>query len=70
MAEEKVFPKEITMFLRKENQPSFVLGEMAINVDEIAKANEQYLSDYKGKRQLKVQVLMSKENKPYLVINT
>ena len=70
MAEEKVFPKEISMFAKKDNQPSFVLGEMVINVDEIAMANEQYLSEYKGKRQLKIQVLISKENKPYLVVNT
>jgi hypothetical protein len=70
MANNKIFPKGIKLFPKNEKAPDFVIGSIAIDVDNIAKENEAYLSDYKGTRQLKLQVLMSKDKKPYLVVDT
>lgn len=70
MAEEKVFPKGLMIFPKKENQPEFVIGSMVVDVDNIANDNSQYLTDYQGKRQLRVQILKSREGKVYMQVDT
>lgn len=61
MAETKVYPKGIVTFKKHEKAPEFVKGSMMINIDEfmdyVNGEGEQYLSEYKGKRQLKCKLL-------------
>ena len=60
MSKEKVYPKGIMTFPKHEKAPDFVLGSVAITMNDLVKFckdNEQYLSEYKGEKQLKLNIL-------------
>lgn len=66
---EKVFPAGVNCF---SGQKDFILADVVINVKEFyewIKANHDYLTEYKGNKQLRLQVLKGKE-KPYMAVNT
>lgn len=72
MAAEKVYADGIKMFSAREGAPEFVRGSLLIGIDVLLKwanDNPQYLSDYKGDRQIKMDLLDGK-NGLYLVVNT
>lgn len=72
MSKEKIYPQGVKMFNRRENAPSFVKGTMVVNVEEFAKfinENQNLLSEYNGKPQLKLNVLEGDKGL-YLVVDT
>lgn len=77
MSTEKVKANFIKTFKKSEKAPEFVLGKAIINIDEFAafvKAGE-HISEYKDKnekvnRQVKLDILKSKEGDIYFTIDT
>jgi len=60
MAEAKVYPKGLRTFKKNDNAPEFVLGSLIITPADLAQwvaENPQYLTDYNGSKQLKLQIL-------------
>jgi len=65
MANEPVWADGIRTFEKKSGQPDFVLGDMIIEPDALiawCDANPDKLTDYKGKRQLKLNLTRAKDN--------
>jgi hypothetical protein len=65
--------KGIRLFAPKPNQPDFVLASGVITLNELrtfAKKNPQLLTEYNGEKQLRIQLLKSKDGKPYMVVDT
>lgn len=70
MATEKVFLKGFRTFAKHENAPDFVLGTLLITPNEFVswlKENSQYLTEYKGDKQLKVQILQGQKGINFVV---
>ena len=72
---EKIYPKGIVGFAPNEKAPEFVLGTLAITLEDFKEwvngEGKQYLADYKGKKQLKLNVLKSsKDNGVYFTVDT
>ena len=68
---EKVYAKGIRTFGKHEKAPDFVLGTLIISPNELMEwinENPQYLTDYKGSPQLKMQVLNGDKG-IYLTVN-
>jgi hypothetical protein len=64
MSNEKVYANGIRTFAKNEKAPAFILGTIVITPSELIKwinENEQYLSEYNGAKQLKLQVLQGKD---------
>jgi len=73
MANEKIKPEGIFVFPKNAKAPEFVLGTAVIDIEKFSDwiANhEGYLSEYKGKPQLKLQMLKSKEGSVYFQVDT
>jgi hypothetical protein len=65
--------KGIRLFQPKPSQPEFVLASGVITLNELvtfAKENPQLLSEYNGEKQLRIQLLKSKDGKPYMTVDT
>jgi hypothetical protein len=65
--------KGIRLFQPKPSQPEFVLASGVITLNELvtfAKENPQLLTEYNGEKQLRIQLLKSKDGKPYMVVDT
>jgi hypothetical protein len=63
----------IRLFQPKASQPDFVLASGVITINELvsfAKENPHLLSEYNGQKQIRVQLLKSKDGKPYMVVDT
>jgi len=72
MADQKL-PEGIRLFPKNENAPDFVLASMVITLEDLTKyfkENQDLLSEYNSKKQLRLQILKSKEGKPYVVVDT
>lgn len=71
---EKVFAKGIRLFEKHDKAPEFVLGTLVISLDELKKWSEgdgaQYLSDYKGDKQIKMQLTKTRDGKLMLAVDT
>ena len=60
MSETKIYPKGFRTFQKNEKAPSFVLGTLVVTPNEFLtwlRENESLLTDYKGTKQLKLQIL-------------
>lgn len=60
MKKETVYPKGLRTFKKNDNAPNFVLGSLIITPADFAQwvaENQQYLTDYNGSKQLKLQIL-------------
>lgn len=60
MAETKIYPKGIMCFPKNEKAPDFVLGSVVITPNDLfawLKENESLLTEYQGKKQLRLQAL-------------
>ena len=60
MKTDKVYAKGIMVFKPNVNAPNFVKGTVVISVNELnewLRANENLLTEYNGKKQLKLQLL-------------
>ena len=71
MAEQQndnLLPKGLRWFNPGEAAPDFVMGTLVVTPREFVdyiKENPQYLTEYEGKKQLKIQLLLSKNGKLY-----
>ena len=57
---ETIYPKGVRIFAPHSNAPDFVKGTVIITPNELfkfCKENEEYMTDYKGEKQLKLQLL-------------
>lgn len=70
---DKIFPKGIRTFAPRQGAPDFVLGDIVVSIDELTqfvKDNPQYLSEYKGQKQLKLQLTRTQGGVLMLSVNT
>jgi Zn/Cd-binding protein ZinT len=70
MATEKIYVAGFRTFPKHEKSPDFVLGSLLITPNELfkfIKENSQYLTDYKGEKQLKCQILQGKNGINFVV---
>lgn len=73
MANEKIKPDGIIIFPKNPKAPEFVLGTAVIDIDKFndwIDNHNGYLSEYKGKSQLKLQILKSREGNIYFQVDT
>ena len=66
-------PDGIRCFPKHDNAPDFVIASMVITPNDLItwlKANESLLTEYNGKKQIRLQVLKSKDGKPYCAVDT
>lgn len=57
---EKIYPKGIMCFPKHDKAPEFVLGSCVITIadfKDFVNQNQQLLTDYQGKKQLRLQIL-------------
>jgi len=65
--------KGIRLFKKKDSQPEFVLATGVITLNELftfAKENAALQTEYQGNKQIKIQILRSKEGNPYIAVDT
>lgn len=70
---ENILLKGIRLFKKKDNQPEFVVAGGAITLNELvqfAKDNPTLVTEYNGQKQIKIQVLRSKDGNPYIAVDT
>jgi hypothetical protein len=70
---EKIYVDGLRTFPKRENAPSFVLGTLILTLDDLTawwKANTQYLTDYQGKDQLKMQITQNDKGKINFTVDT
>ena len=62
---DKIFVKGLRFFPKHQNSPEWVLGDLVINLDQfkawVNGEGKEYLSEYKGEKQLKLQVTRLKD---------
>ena len=65
--------KGIRLFKKKDTQPDFVLATGVITLNDLVqfgKDNPGLLTEYNGQKQIRIQVLKSKEGNPYISVDT
>ena len=70
---DKIFPEGIRVFSPRNGAPDFVKGSIVITPNQLItwlKANKDVLTDYKGEKQLNLDLLSSKEGKLFVSVNT
>ncbi len=70
---DQILPKGIRFFNKKDSQPDFVIGAAVITIDDLVAFtinNPQLLSEYNGQKQLRIQILKSKEGNLYASVDT
>lgn len=70
---EQVLLKGIRLFEKKATQPDFVLATGVITPNDLVaflKENPELLTEYNGQKQVRIQVLKSKDGKPYVSVDT
>ncbi len=69
---EKIYPKGLRTFPKHEKQPDFVLGALIIDPNEFfewMQENKHLLTEYKEKKQLKLQILKGDKGISFVVDN-
>ena len=69
---EKLYPKGVRCFAPRSGAPDWVLGQILITPHELLEwiaANQQYMGEYQGNPQLKLDLLKGKDG-PYIAVNT
>ena len=70
---DQILPEGIRFFPKGQNAPDFVLGTMVVTINDLvafAKARPELLTEYNGQKQLKLQLLNSKQGKLYAAVDT
>lgn len=70
---DKIFPEGIRVFKPHANAPAFVKGKIVITPNDLIawlKKNPDYLKDYKGSKQLNLDLVESKDGGLYMAVNT
>ena len=72
MADNKLL-EGVRLFRKKDSQPDFVLASGVITPNALVaflKANPDLLTEYNGEKQVRIQVLKSKDGNPYVAVDT
>ena len=72
MADQKLLDG-VRLFRKKDNAPDFVLASGVITPNKLVaflKANPELLTEYNGEKQVRIQVLKSKDGNPYVAVDT
>lgn len=72
MTQIKIYPKGLRTFPKNEKAPDFVLGTLMITPNELIswlRENESLLTEYKGTKQLKLQMLNGDKG-IYFIVDT
>jgi hypothetical protein len=67
---EKIYVKGMRSFPKNEKAPDFVIGTLVITPNDLIKfikENEQYLTDYNGEKQIKIQMLKSDKGATFVL---
>lgn len=70
---ETILPQGLRFFNKKATQPEFVIGALVITLDDLQAFcidNPGLMTEYNGKKQLRCQVLKSKEGNLYASVDT
>ena len=70
---DQILPKGIRFFNKHQNAPDFVIGTAVITLNDLVtfcKENESLLSEYNGQKQIRLQVLKSKDGNLYCAVDT
>jgi len=70
---DQILPEGIRFFPKHANAPDFVIGSMVVTMNdlfEFCKSKPELLTEYNGKKQIKLQLLKSKEGKLYAAVDT
>lgn len=70
---ETILLNGIRLFKKKDNQPDFVLATGVITPDDLNAFcidNAALMTEYNGKKQIRIQVLRSKDGNPYISVDT
>ncbi len=73
MPNEKIYAEGLRTFAKHDKAPDFVLGTLIITPNDLfawCKANEQYLTEYEGKKQLRLQMTRSDKGKVNITVDT
>ena len=71
--QEQKLPKGLRFFNPHDNAPDFVIGSLVITPAELwdfIKENPALMKEYNGKKQLRLQVLKSKQGQLYAAVDT
>lgn len=69
---EKIYPEGMRAFSKRDNAPDFVVGTLVITPNDLIewlKKNQSLLTEYEGKKQLKLQILNGNKGL-YLQVDT
>jgi hypothetical protein len=72
MADE-ILPEGLRFFNKKETQPDFVIGALVITMNDLfkfCKDHPDLVTEYNGEKQLKLQILKSKNGNLYSKVDT
>lgn len=72
MSNEKIYIEGLRTFKPRENAPDFVVADGILEIDtlnEFIKKNNNLLTEYNGKKQLRFQILRSRDGGAYFVVN-
>ncbi len=72
MADQKLLDG-VRLFRKKDTAPDFVLASGVITPNklyEFCKANPELMSEYNGEKQIRIQVLKSKDGNPYIAVDS
>lgn len=70
---DKIFPDGIRVFKPRAGAPAFVKGSIVVTPNDLVawlKKNPGYLKDYKGTKQLNLDLLEGKDGGLYMAVNT
>jgi len=70
---DQILPKGLRFFNKNDKAPDFVIGTLIVTPDDLNAFcidNAALLTDYKGTKQLKLQVLKSKDGNLYCAVDT
>lgn len=70
---DKIFADGVRLFPKHDKAPDFVIGTLIITPNDLVtwlKANPQHLTDYEGKKQLKLQLTKSQGGKLVAAVDT
>jgi len=74
MAGKNVYPKGVMGFMRNDRAPEFVIGALTITPNDLVawlkSEGAEYMSEYNGKKQIRLQLLKGNEGKINVVVDT
>ena len=73
MADATIFPEGVRFFEKNAKQPAFVKGSIVITMKDLlsfVNSHPDYLTEYNGNTQLRLQLLEGKTGATYLAVDT